>query len=230
MSSHGEPPIKSVIECSFVDWPGNICMTLFLGGCNFRCPYCHNRYIVINSEAIPNIKWDYIRTKIKRGSPFLDGICISGGEPTIYPDLIDLIIKIKKMGLAIKLDTNGTNPSLLSKMINLHLLDYVSMDVKAPLDMSNYRRATGIYNVPINLIKESISLLKNSDIDYEFRTTVVPGIHDNKDIEKMSVELKGASHWRIQNFRPTKELPSPWKDIRPFNKDEFDDLVSRFSW
>ncbi|MEJ2241531.1 MAG: anaerobic ribonucleoside-triphosphate reductase activating protein [Candidatus Bathyarchaeota archaeon] len=177
--------IKGFIEASFVDWNGKICSVLFLSGCNFRCPFCHNVNLVLEPEKLDAIPLEYLKEKLKEQKEWIDGICITGGEPTINKDLVKLCSTLKNMGFLIKLDTNGTNPVILKELIDKKLVNYVAMDIKAPLNEKNYSEATGVkIEKNLNKINQSIELLKKSNIDYEFRTTVVPTLHTEEEMEK----------------------------------------------
>lgn len=193
--------IKGFIEASFVDWEGKICSVLFLSGCNFRCPFCHNVNLVLEPEKLDTIPLDYLKGKLKEQEDWIDGICITGGEPTLNRDLLELCSTLKRMGFLIKLDTNGTNPQMLEELINQKIVDYIAMDVKAPLDEKNYSQATGIkIGELLNKIKQSIKLLMKSNINYEFRTTVVPTLHSEEDIKKICYSLKGCQKFFLQKF------------------------------
>src|SRR5690554_5488754 len=163
-------------KTSLIDYPGKIVSIIFTQGCNFKCPYCHNSDLIffqsVNNEYFPH---DYIFSFLKKRKGLIDGVSITGGEPTLQPDLYNFIVKIKDINLNIKLDTNGSNPELIKSLIDDKLIDYIAMDIKGPLD-----KYECIIDNKINTDKiiKSISLIKNSKVDYEFRTTVVPGIHN----------------------------------------------------
>ena len=164
--------VKGFIDLSFVDWDSKVSSVIFLPKCNFRCPFCHNVNLVLNPEKIETIPFEYIEDQLNKQKGWTDGVCITGGEPTIHSSLPELCSKIKKMGFLVKLDTNGTNPTLLNELQNRKLVDYVAMDIKAPLTAENYSQATGVNSEKLlEKVKESINLLMESIIDYEFRTT-----------------------------------------------------------
>ncbi|WIV11582.1 anaerobic ribonucleoside-triphosphate reductase activating protein [Proteiniborus sp. MB09-C3] len=183
-------------KSSFIDYPDKICTVLFTGGCNFRCPYCHNSDLVNNKgeELTEGIVLAYLDKRKK----MIDAVCISGGEPTLHRGLYDFIKKIKDKDYLVKLDTNGTSPDILKKLISDGLLDYVAMDIKAPID--KYNKVTNT-DIDINKIIESIDIVKNSDIDYEFRTTVCKELLTAKDIIEIAQYLKGSKRYYVQNFR-----------------------------
>lgn len=193
--------IKGFIEASFVDWDGKLCSVIFLSGCNFLCPFCHNVNLVLEPEKLDTIPLEYLKEKLKETKDWIDGICVTGGEPTIHEDVLKLCSTLKNMGLSIKLDTNGTNPEILKKLIDQKFVDYIAMDIKAPLNETKYSKATGI-KIQKNLskIKQSIELLKKSNINYEFRTTVVPTLHTEDDIIQICLTLKGCKKFFLQKF------------------------------
>ena len=193
--------VKGFLDVSFVDWDGKISAVVFLPSCNFRCPFCHNTNLVLNPEKLEAIPFDYIMDHLEKQKGWIDGVCITGGEPTLHASLPELCSRMKTMGFLVKLDTNGTNPSMLKSLMDRQLLDYVAMDIKAPLTLEKYSRSTGT-NVESLLenVKESIRLLMNSCITYEFRTTVVPTIHKEEDIKQICHSLKGCRKYVLQNF------------------------------
>jgi len=184
-----------------VDWDGKISSVLFLPTCNFRCPFCHNVNLVLCPEKLDTIPFEYIEDQLKKQKGWTDGVCITGGEPTLHSSLPELCSRIKKMGLMVKLDTNGTNPTMLKELMDMKLVDYVAMDIKAPLTIEKYSKATGVNAEKLlENVKESIRLLMESGIDYEFRTTVVPSIHSLEDIKQISRSLKGCRKYVLQKF------------------------------
>jgi pyruvate formate lyase activating enzyme len=207
--------IKGFLETSFVDWPGKVAAVLFLPRCNFRCPFCHNHSLVMNPEGYEDIPLTYVMARLVELEGWVDGVCISGGEPTIHPFLPSLIAKIKALGLLVKLDTNGSRPSVLRLLIAEGLVDCVAMDVKAPLDEISYARAAG---VPMDLaaIEESISLLKQGKVEYYFRTTVVPALHKGEDLLHIAHHLSGSSSLTLQGFKPEDPLDQRLKGILPY--------------
>jgi pyruvate formate lyase activating enzyme len=193
--------VKGFIDVSFVDWDGKIASVLFLPTCNFRCPFCHNVNLVLYHGNLETIPFEYIEEQLEKQKGWADGVCISGGEPTIHSNLPELCSRIKKMGFIIKLDTNGTNPAMIKGLIDNKLVDYVSMDIKAPLTKEKYSEATGVKAEKlIEKVKESIRFLMESGMDYEFRTTVVPTIHTLDDIKQICHSLKGCRKYVLQKF------------------------------
>jgi pyruvate formate lyase activating enzyme len=216
--------IGGLQKVTLVDYPGKLACTVFLSGCVFRCPFCYSKELVLPEEIKkqPEIKesefFDFLEGK--RG--LLEGCVLCGGEPTIYnEELYSFIKKIKDRGFLVKLDTNGTNPELLKRLIDEKMVDYVAMDIKAPLNKEKYSLATGVSNVDIDKIKESISLIKNSDVDYEFRSTIVPKIHSKEDIIQIAKDISPAKKYFLQAFRGEKgTIDEKLKDVKPY-PDEF---------
>ncbi len=187
-------------KTSLLNYPGHVAATVFTGGCNMRCPYCHNGELVLNPPAEMKISEEEVLAHLKKRSNVLSGLCITGGEPTLQPDLCDFIEKVRALGYKIKLDTNGLKPNTLGQLLEKGFLDYVAMDIKAGRD--NYSRATGI-NANIDKISESVSILLKSDVEFELRTTVVRGIHteeDFADIKSWLSEIVGESASRIEHY------------------------------
>ncbi len=205
---------------SLIDYPGELTAIVFTIGCNFRCPYCHNPELV-NGTAERIVESDVLDF-LNRREGKLTAVSITGGEPTIHgKKLLSFIEAVKNLGYKVKIDTNGTNPELLETLIDKKLIDYVAMDVKAPLDRySEIVKA----NVDISLIEKSIDLILDGKVSYEFRTTVLKGMLDKNDIEKILKTIKGAQLYCIQNFIPTKTLDPSFLDKRGLSKRELDDL------
>ncbi len=212
-------PIKGFIETSFVDWPGKIASIIFLPQCNFRCPYCHNYELVLDPDQFDSFPKDYIVGKLRNFRNWIDGVCITGGEPTLFPHLIELIKTLRDEGMLIKLDTNGSRPEVVEQLIGDHLVDCISMDIKAPLEEELYSRCAGV-RVPLDNIKESIALLRSNRIPYQFRTTVVPKLLTRKNLMQLAYQLEGCSGLKLQNFSPVHTLDPEYIKIAPFAEDE----------
>ena len=193
--------IKGFIETSFLDWPGKICAVLFLPSCNLRCPFCHNHELALHPERLPAYPWEHIQQRLKALRTWLDGICITGGEPTLHPDLPELLDRIHGLGLKVKLDTNGTRPEMLEFLISRKLIDYLAMDIKGPLDQESYGKCAGV-RISIPEIKKSMDFILSGRVEGEFRTTVVPQWHTPPVLARMALELKQASKWTHQEFNP----------------------------
>lgn len=207
--------IGGLQKMSLIDYPGKVIATVFLIGCNFRCPYCQNPELV-DPEKIkeqPEIDEKEFFGFLDERKDFLDGVCITGGEPTIQKGLIDFIKQIKKRGFLVKLDTNGSNPEVLKELIKTDLLDYIAMDIKAGL--FNYSKAAGT-KVNLEQIKKSIKLIMRSGVDYEFRITVAPKLIKKKTIQEIAKWLKGAEKFILQQFRNQKVLDKTFEKIEPY--------------
>jgi pyruvate formate lyase activating enzyme len=192
--------IKGFLETSFVDWPERICAVLFLPYCNFRCPYCHNHELVLSPGRFATLSWDFIRGRLKTLADWLEGVCVTGGEPTLHPDLPDLLSGIKSLGFPVKLDTNGSRPQVLRFLVREGLVDFVAMDVKGPLETEQYSRCAGV-RVDLQPIRESIDFLMSGPVPYQFRTTVVPHIHSPEIMARLSRDLQDARQWARREFR-----------------------------
>ena len=213
--------VKGFIETSFVDWDGRISSVVFTPGCNFRCPFCHNAGLVLKPEEYEDYPVEEIFKFLKKHNDFIDGVVITGGEPTLQSDLKEFCRAIKALGIGIKLDTNGTNPAVLKQLVDENLVDYVAMDYKAPID--EYKKAIGV-DFDTGKVKESVSILMDSDINYEFRSTVVPGMHTKLDVEKISEELKGAKLLVLQKFFPGHCLDPSLNSLKPQTDEEMEEL------
>ncbi len=203
--------IASYQKFTLVDYPGKIATTVFTVGCNFRCPFCHNPELVVGSQMVVAESkmekefFDFLRER--KGK--LEAVCITGGEPTLQSDILEFMGKIKELGYLVKLDSNGTRPDILKKAMDEKIVDYVAMDIKNNLDGYEKTVAT---KVDLGRIKLSVELLKNGRVDYEFRTTVVPGLHSEKDFLKIAKWLKGAKKYCLQEYRDQKILDPKLKD------------------
>lgn len=210
--------IKGFIKTSFVDWDGKVSSVIFLPGCNFRCPICHNHDIVVFPDRYPDVDFGSIKEFLLENKDFVDGVVITGGEPTLHNNLPEICHEIKQMGFGVKVDTNGYEPYRIEKLIENNLVDYIAMDVKAPLDEKKYAAAAGI-KVDIKRIERSIEIIKNSSIDYEFRTTVVPTLLDGRDIVEIAKYLSPAKRYVIQQFVPENSFDVKFRKVSPFDRD-----------
>lgn len=193
-----------LMKTTLLDFPGKVAATLFLPGCNMRCPFCHNASLV--NGTCESIAYDEVLAFLKKRAGILDGVCITGGEPTLYGErLTDLIKEIKALGYLVKLDTNGTNPSLVRSLIDRSLLDYIAMDIKTRICDADYARVCG-RPIDTKKILESVSLLKEGRIDYEFRTTLVREFHGKSEILDIAKALEGANAYYLQHFVDSGEL------------------------
>ena len=191
--------IYGLEKMSLVDFDGHLCATIFLASCNFRCPFCHNSSLVLNTDELVAYDEEEIFSYLEKRKGMLDAVCITGGEPTLSADLEAIIDKIKSLGYLVKLDSNGTRPEVLKKLIDEKKVDYIAMDVKSGI--TNYTKVAGIINEKlIEKVKVSIELLKNSNINYEFRTTLVKELHTDADIYEIGELIKGAKKFYFQRF------------------------------
>lgn len=198
-------------KTTLVDYPGEIAATLFTGGCNMRCPFCHNGELVTNLERIEKIEWEEILAFLRKRKNVLDGVCITGGEPLIYPELKAVIAEIKCLGLKVKLDTNGTYCERLRELD----LDYIAMDIKCALEHYERMGYTGDKEL-VPALKESIDYIIGSGIAHEFRTTVVPGLVTIEDIRALVPHLKGAMRYALAQYRPQKTLDPAFEEVTPY--------------
>lgn len=207
---------------SLIDFPKKISAVVFTQGCLFRCPFCHNPSLVLQEQFGPSLSIEEVLSFLTLRKNQIDGVVISGGEPTIQPLLEDFIRKVKTLGLAIKLDTSGICPEVLEYLLQENLLDYVAMDIKAPLD--KYAEIVGV-KIDTAKIAKSITLLKNSSIDYEFRSTILPSLHTKEDILAMGKLVSGAMRYVLQTFSPEITLDQTLKTAKGFSPNEMEELA-----
>jgi pyruvate formate lyase activating enzyme len=219
--------IKGFISASLVDWPGKICSILFLAGCGFRCPACHNPALVLNPGSLPDYPLEEICRSLSNRSKWIDGVTVTGGEPTVRNNLPYLLGILGEYGVKIKLDTNGSNPQMLEDLICSGLIDAVSMDVKAPLDSAAYSAVAGV-SVDIQLIERSLLILRDSPVEVTFRTTVIPGLVEEPELARIRDALGEAPRFIIQAFRSTETLDPSFMQIREFDRLHLDNMRARF--
>ena len=191
--------IYGMEKLSLVDYEGKIAVTLFTAGCNFRCPFCHNSTLATSKRLGEEIPESEIFGYLNKRKGILNAICITGGEPTLNKDLVAFVTRLKEFNLAIKLDTNGTNPAMLKELVEKKLIDYVAMDIKS--GKLGYPLTTGVENIDLSPIQESIDYLMEGHVDYEFRTTLVDELHSEEDFEEMAKWLAGAKKLYLQKFK-----------------------------
>ena len=212
--------ICGLMKLTLLDFPGKVACTVFLGGCNFRCPFCHNAELAFEGCGDEISEEDFFKFLEKRKG-ILDGVCVSGGEPLLYDEIIPFLKKIKDKGFAVKLDTNGCFPERLEAVIVAKACDYVAMDVKNSLQ--EYGKTVGIENFDSGGVEKSIEILKTSGIDHEFRTTVVKGLHTEKSIEDISLLLKNEKKYFLQAFVKSDRVPD--NTLEEYTKDELENLL-----
>ena len=209
--------IGGIQKTSLLDYPDKISAIVFTQGCNFRCGYCHNPQLLKSENGIYDVDAFFDFLKKRQGK--LDGVVVTGGEATLQPDLKLFIQKIKELGFLVKLDTNGTNPEILKELIDEKLIDYVAMDIKAPLE--KYQHVTNS-KIDTSKIEESIKIIMNSDIDYEFRTTILPSQIKIEDFDSIAKLIKGAKRYYLQKFVVQSEILDPTlKEEKNYTDEEF---------
>lgn len=210
--------IGGLQKLTLIDYPGKVASTVFGAGCNFFCPFCYNAGLVdprkikkqplLDEEAF----FDFLRGR----QNMIEGVCIGGGEPTIQPDLVDFIKKIKELGFSVKLDTNGSYPEVLKELTDRGLVDYLAMDIKGPLDKYHHFAKT---KVDLEKIHQSTDVVRRAP-DYEFRTTVIPSLHEKPDFLNIARWLQGAKKYFLQQFKPEKTLDPSFSKIKPYPEEK----------
>lgn len=205
-----------LLPSSMIDWPGKLSAVLFLCGCNFRCPYCHNPELVEaggSSAGGEKMRWEDVEAFLRSRVGWIDGLTVTGGEPTLHGDLPRLCSRVREAGFPLKLDTNGSRPRMLRRLIEEGMLDYLAMDVKTSLE-----KYPMVVRRPVDVatILESIDVVLEGGIEHEFRCTVVPGLVDFKDLLSLARRLEGARSLVLQQFRPENTLDASYWDVRPY--------------
>ena len=220
--------IKGFIEVSLVDWDGKVSSVVFFPGCNMRCPFCYNATLVLRPHEMPTIRFKHVESRLRKNRGWIDGVVITGGEPTIHTELSSLCEKIKSLDLLVKVDTNGTNPHVIKELVKNRLIDYVAMDVKAPLTQERYSEAAGIDAGPlVENIEHTMNFLMTGEIEHEFRTTLVPTLHTREDVVKICQKIKNCKKYALQNFKSNVETINPsFKKLEPFTKKEMDSFLA----
>ncbi len=219
--------IYGVQKTTLLDYPGKVAATVFTPGCNFRCPYCYNMDLAESPLSRGNISEEEVLEFLKKRAGVIDGICISGGEPTLQRDLKDFIKRARALGLLIKLDTNGSNPLLLSDLIEEKLLDYVAMDIKSSL--SAYPAVCGVELADPSVITESISILLEKKLPYEFRTTVMKPHHNKEVFEEIGKMISFCDNYYLQCFKATETVKD--HSLSPYSREElsaFADILKKY--
>ncbi|MDD5146118.1 MAG: anaerobic ribonucleoside-triphosphate reductase activating protein [Candidatus Pacebacteria bacterium] len=214
--------IGNLEKFTLIDYPGKLAATVFCLGCNFACPWCYNSELVLPEKIKkqPTISEEELLFFLKDRRGLLEGVCVCGGEPTLYQDLPEFLKKIKNLDYSVKLDTNGSNPEMLEKLIEENLVDYIAMDIKAPKE--KYEKIIGnakdIKNI-VGRIQRSIAILNNSNVDYEFRTTIIPILLKKEDILEIARWIMPAKKYFLQNFQPIKTVDPDFNGVKPYSKD-----------
>jgi len=217
--------IKGFIETSFLDWDGKVVSTLYVAGCNFRCPFCHNAGLIEKPHEYETIPLKKIEGFLLERKDFLDGICLTGGEPCLHKKrgLFEFLQRVKDLGFQVKFDSNGLDPECLHRLIGQNLVDYIAMDIKGPLD-ERYDKLSGV-KTDLSKVKQSIKLIMESELDYEFRTTVVPTLLSPEDVVDIAKELKGARKFVLQQFAPAHTWDEALRTIKPYDREVLDEMV-----
>lgn len=196
--------IHGLQKMTLLDFPEHVACTVFLGGCDFRCPFCHN-FELVDGSAKPVMEEEELLAFLSRRQGLLDGVAVTGGEPCLHPDLPELLARIRELGFPVKLDSNGYHPDMLRTLLDQHLVDYIAMDIKnSPV---NYARTAGLPEVDMGRIRESISLLMEQAPEYEFRTTVIRELHEEENFHGIGELIRGAEHYYLQPFTDRDSVP-----------------------
>lgn len=198
--------ISGLQKTTLLDYPGHVAATIFLGGCNFRCPFCHNSEL-LGGDMETSFSEESVLEFLRKRASILEGVCITGGEPTLQGGLEPFIRKVRKLGLLIKLDTNGYRPDRLKDLCEKGLIDYVAMDIKS--GRSGYAKAAGLPGLDFSKIKESTDFLMKGTVSYEFRTTVVKELHNIADFEEIGTWLSGCSDYYLQSYKDSENVLVP---------------------
>jgi pyruvate formate lyase activating enzyme len=217
LSGPSDFSVKGFIETSFIDWKGQLASVLFTGGCNFRCPFCHNKGLVLHPHLMTDVPFGHILERLRKFHKWVERVVITGGEPTLQKALPDAVGALKRQGLKVKLDTNGSHPEVIKRLVGEGMIDYIAMDVKGPLE--NYYRWCGV-SIDEGAIRESIDFLLEGRVEYEFRMTLVPFLHKEHDAYQVAEEIRSARRFFLQEFVPRDTLNPKYESIRPFSPDK----------
>jgi len=209
------PPIRGLLESSLLEWEGKVSAVVCLQGCNLRCPFCHSHGLISREMPAEVVPLGDVLALLEDRRGWIDGVVVSGGEPTIHPELPEFLAAFKSAGFAVKLDTNGTYPGMLSDVIEMGLVDYVAMDLKAPLEPARYGAAAGL-PVDVGAVARSTQVLRRGRVDYEFRTTVCPAVLSLEDLEPMARSIAGARRYILQQFVPETAFRKELRTVRPY--------------
>ncbi len=212
--------IKGLQKTTLLDYPGKVACTIFTSGCNFRCPFCHNAPLVIHKDAGERISENDLFTYLEHRKNILDGVCITGGEPLLQPDVKDFCRTVRQMGLLVKLDTNGSFPQRLGSLLEAGLIDYVAMDIKNSKE--EYAKTCGLQEFPVG-VEESINILRSASIPYEFRTTVVREFHTKESLTALAKWIEGTERYFLQSFIDSGDLIGT--QLSAYKEDEMKELL-----
>lgn len=213
---------RGLVPFTMVDFPGRLALTVYTMGCNFRCPICHNReFAVPLTEELPRHDVEAVLEVIRSREVWIDGVCVTGGEPLLQSGLASALARFKDKGLAVKLDTNGCYPEYLKELLDAGLVDYVAMDVKAPLTNEEYSNAAGVRATKwLPKLARSIEIVKGSSVDYEFRTICVPGLHSPEGIGRIAREIAPCRRYVLRAFKPVNTLDPEYENLPPPTADQ----------
>jgi len=219
---------KGIQKISLIEYPGKIVSVAFVGGCNFRCPFCQNPDLVTGFEDLPSITEEKVIEYLVSRRKWLDGLAITGGEPTIYEDLPNFMERVRREGFLVEMETNGTNPRMIRDLVKDDVVSYIALDIKAPLIWENYKKAAGIKDKDLfEKVKETVEILSTSNIDYELRTTIVPNLLDEEDIIAIATQIRGAKRYVLQQFRNEKTLDENYKRVKPYPKKKLERIKAQ---
>ena len=214
--------IHGLQKLTLLDYPGHTACTVFTAYCPWRCPFCHNASLVLRPESQPVLPEEEFFAFLRKRKGLLDGVAVTGGEPTVQKDLPEFLLRVKDMGFAVKLDTNGTNPAMLRVILEKGLADYVAMDIKAGRD--NYSAVTGTLRPGLPAVEESAALLMSGGVDHEFRTTVVKELHSDADFLDIARWLRGEKKYFLQAFKDSGDLISG--ECSPCTREEMEHFLT----
>ena len=214
--------IQGLQKLTLLDFPERVACTVFFAGCNFRCPFCHNASLVVDIPPQGDVTEEEFFSFLKKRQGILDGVCVTGGEPLLQPNIEEFIRKIKEMGYAVKLDTNGSFPEKLKSLVESGLVDYVAMDIKNCPE--EYGVTAGVPNLDVSSIIKSVVYLKEGHVPFEFRTTVVKGYHTKESFEKIGQWLQGTEKYFLQNFVDSGDLIG--KDTKGCSEEEMQEFLT----
>jgi pyruvate formate lyase activating enzyme len=217
--------LKGWVRTSLIEYADHIATVLFVGGCNFRCPPCHNADLVLRPAEMPDLDVEEVWDFLARREGLVDGVVVSGGEPTLQDNLIPFLRRVRARGLDVKLDTNGYRPDVLAALLDEGLVDYVAMDVKAPPE--KYPLLAGRADLDVARLSRSIGLLRDGGVRHEFRTTVVPGLLDEADVEGIARWIAGAERYVLQQFRPLRTLDPALEALTPYPAERLRAMAER---
>jgi pyruvate formate lyase activating enzyme len=212
---------------SLIEYPGKISTVVFTGGCNFRCPFCYNSELVKRPQQLADLDSDTVLQYLRENAGLYQALVITGGEPTLHAEMPEFLAQVKDLGLCTGLETNGTNPKIIARLLEQDLVDYIAMDVKAPLEREAYSRAAGLTQGIEGLldnVKRTLEQLKNAGVELELRCTVVPRLHTPEDILRLARQLQGHPSFIMQQFSPEKTLDPRLQNQKPFDVDVLADL------